>query len=113
MIYSVRENTNDPINHYVIFQYFRSVCPTEQKIFFWRQQTHEPKHTRQVHRNNIGEKDPLPFLSNPNQVIGAGTIGKCMKQIAQIYEFDNLQRCTIHSNRAYVEGERSMKSLQT
>ena len=101
MLYRVRENINDPINPYENCQYFRSVCPPEQKRFFCRQQSHALKHTRRVHRNKLGVKDPLPFLSNPNQVIGPGTIGKCMKQIAQICEFDNWQKCTNHGNRAY------------
>ena len=93
--YRARDNPNDPINTYVIFEYFRSICPPDQKRMFCRKHNQALKHKRRVH------KDPIPYLTNPILPIGENTISKSMKRVAQICKSDNLEKCTNHGNRVY------------
>ena len=96
-----RDNPNDPINPYEIFEYFCSICPPDQKRMCCWKHNQVLKHKRRVHKNINGVKDPIPYLTNPILPIVENTISKLMKRVAQICEFDNWEKCTNHGNRAY------------
>jgi hypothetical protein len=88
----VREQEGNEFDPYKMFKRLRDCCPPEQKRVF----------AYPAGKDLLTKYKPAKerYLSSPRKNMGENTIGKTMKQIAEMCEFENWENFTNYAGRA-------------
>jgi hypothetical protein len=88
----VREQDGNEFGPYKMFKRLCNCCPPEQTWVFAH-----PAGKDLLTKYKLAKQK---YLSNPRKHMGENTIGKTMKQIAEMCEFENWENFTNHAGRA-------------